>query len=223
MPRTARVVVPGIALHVIQRGNNRGPCFFRESDRTVYLSYLRRFAPSCDCLVHAYCLMSNHVHLLVTPQVADACGALMKRLGQHYVQYVNRAHGRTGTLWEGRFRSCAAASERYVLACYRYIELNPIRAGIAAHPRDYRWSSYRANAQREGDGLLAPHPAYVSLGDSDARRMIQYRGLFDGALDPRLVDEIRSATRNGRILGATRNPRGRPSTKMGTDPILSHG
>jgi putative transposase len=220
MPRTARGVVPGIALHLIQRGNNRGQCFFLESDRTVYLSYLRRFAPSCGCLVHAYCLMSNHVHLLVTPQTADACGALMKRLGQHYVQYVNRAHGRTGTLWEGRFRSCAAASERYVLACYRYIELNPVRAGIAAHPRDYRWSSFRANAQGAGDCMLAPHPAYVALGGSDALRMAQYRGLFDGTLDPRLMDEIRSATRSGRTLGATRNPRGRP--KMGTDPILSH-
>jgi putative transposase len=221
MPRTARAVVPGVALHVIQRGNNRGLCFFRESDRTVYLHYLRRFAPSCACLVHAYCMMSNHVHLLVTPQAADACAALMKRLGQHYVQYVNRRHDRTGTLWEGRFRSCAAASERYVLACYRYIELNPVRAGIAAHPREYRWSSYRANAQGKADTLLAPHPAYIALGDSDALRMNQYCGLFEGALEPRLVDEIRSATRNGRILGAMRNPRGRPSTKIGTDPIIS--
>jgi len=220
MPRTARAVVPGIALHAIQRGNNRGRCFFRESDRTVYLSYLRRFAAPCGCLVHAYCLMSNHVHLLVTPQTADACGLLMKRLGQHYVQYVNRAHRRTGTLWEGRFRSCVAASERYVLACYRYIELNPVRAGMVSHPHEYRWSSHCANALGESDGLLAPHPAYATLAESDAQRVIQYRGLFDAALDPRLVDEIRGATRNGRALGAARNPRGRPRAKMGTDPIF---
>lgn len=220
MPRTVRTVVPGIALHVIQRGNNRGPCFFRESDRTAYLRYLQRFAPACGCLVHAYCLMSNHVHLLVTPQTADACGSLMKRLGQHYVQYVNKAHGRTGTLWEGRFRSCVAASERYVLACYRYIELNPVRAGIVAHACDYRWSSYRANAQGEDDGLLVPHSAYVALAEEEAPRRIQYRGLFESALDARLIDEIRSATRNGRALGAARNRRGRPSAKIGTDPIF---
>ena len=206
---------------MIQRGNNRGRCFFREPDRTVYLNYLRRFAPSCGCRVHAYCLMSNHVHLLVTPQTAGACGALMKQLGQHYVQYVNRAHRRAGTLWEGRFRSCLAASERYVLACYRYIELNPVRAGMVAHPHEYRWSSHCANARAQGDGLLAPHPAYLALADSDAPRRIQYRGLFDAVLDPRLVDEIRSATRNGRALGAARTPRGRPSAKIGTDPIFS--
>lgn len=226
MPRTARAVVAGIALHVIQRGNNRNRCFFRESDRTVYLSYLRRFAPACGCLVHAYCLMSNHVHLLVTPQTADASGSLMKRLGQHYVQYVNRAHGRTGTLWEGRYRSCVAASERYVLACYRYIELNPVRAAMVSHPHEYRWSSFHANAHGERDGLLAPHPAYIALADGDAPRRIQYRGLFDTRLDPRLVDEIRSATRNGRVLGAARSPRGRPSAKIakiGTDPIFSLG
>jgi len=221
MPRTARTVVPGVALHVIQRGNNRGRCFFREADRAVFLNYLRRFAPSCGCLVHAYCLMSNHVHLLVTPHAADACGSLMKQLGQHYVQYVNRAHGRSGTLWEGRFRSCVAASERYVLACYRYIELNPVRAGIVSLAHEYRWSSHRANAQADGDTLLAPHPAYLALADSDATRRIQYRALFDAVLDPRLVDEIRGATRNGRTLGAARNRRGRPSRKIGTDPIFS--
>lgn len=157
----------------------------------------------------------------MTPQTPDACGLLMKQLGQHYVQYVNRAHGRTGTLWEGRFRSCLAASERYVLACYRYIELNPVRAGIVTHPHEYRWSSHCANALSENDGLLAPHPAYIALADSDAPRLIQYRGLFDGALNSGLVDEIRSATRNGRVLGAARNPRGRPPAKIGTDPIFS--
>ena len=187
----------------------------------MFLNYLRRFAPSCGCLVHAYCLMSNHVHLLVTPHAADACGSLMKQLGQHYVQYVNRAHGRSGTLWEGRFRSCVAASERYVLACYRYIELNPVRAGIVSLAHEYRWSSHRANAQADGDTLLAPHPAYLALADSDATRRIQYRALFDAVLDPRLVDEIRGATRNGRTLGAARNRRGRPSRKIGTDPIFS--
>lgn len=214
MPRAARVVVPGTALHVIQRGNNRGRCFFGESDRAAYLRYLRRFAPSCGCLVHAYCLMSNHVHLLLTPQAAHGCGLLMKHLAQHYVQYVNRSHGRTGTLWEGRFRSCVAVSERYVLACYRYIELNPVRAGIVSRPEEYPWSSYRANAQGEGDSLLAPHSAYLGLSDGAAPRLVQYRGLFDAVLDPRLVDEIRGATRNGRVLGAARNPRGRPSKRI---------
>ena len=213
MPRAAREIVPEVAVHVIQRGNNRGRCFFRESDYSAYLRYLGLFARRCGCSIHAYCLMTNHVHLLVTPHTAEACGLLMKNLGQHYVQYVNRSQGRTGTLWEGRFRSCVAASERYVLACYRYIELNPVRAGIVANPGDYPWSSHRANARDEADGLLVPHPAYSGLSDGATARRQQYAGLFDGAFDPALVHEIRSATRNGRALGAEPRPRGRPPRK----------
>src|SRR5688572_8527144 len=128
MPRLIRSILPGVALHIVQRGNNRNPCFFSDSDRLAYLRLLAESAQVADCQVHAYCLMTNHVHLLLTPGGREACAQMMKRLSQQYVQYVNRIHGRTGTLWEGRFRSSVVASGHYALACHRYIERNPVRA-----------------------------------------------------------------------------------------------
>jgi putative transposase len=139
--------------------------------------------------------MSNHVHLLVTPSAADACGNLMKGVGQGYVQYFNRTHQRTGTLWEGRYRACVADSARYVLACYRYIELNPVRAGIVDHPRKYLWSSCEANAVGQVDRLVSPHPEFLALG------IAAYSQLLNEALDSDLVREIRDATRGGYPLG----------------------
>src|SRR5215467_13960820 len=141
MPRRARIMLAEVPVHIIQRGHNRDICFFSDRDYKRYLDDLRELAPQFGCAVHAYCLMTNHVHLLLTPQTTDGCGLLMKRLGQCYVQYVNRSYGRSGTLWEGRFRSALVQSERYLLACSRYIELNPVRAAIVRHPSHYRWSS----------------------------------------------------------------------------------
>ena len=161
-------------------------------------------------MIHAYCLMTNHVHLLVTPGETDACGWLMKNVGQHYVQHVNRVHGRTGTLWEGRFRSSVAASAEYILACYRYIELNPVRAGLAEHPGNYEWSSYRHNADGQEQSLLAPDSVYLALEDGPALRRTAYRGLFDVPIPQEVLDEIRNATRIGRVLGSERRGRGRP-------------
>jgi putative transposase len=213
MPRTARVIVPDAAVHVTQRGNNRGTCFFGEADYAVYLRALAQFAPSCGCEVHAYCLMTNHVHLLLTPRTAQACGELMKSVGQCYVQRVNRVRGRSGTLWEGRFRSSVAASERYVLACYRYIELNPVRAGMVVDPAEYRWSSHRANLAGAADPLLTPHPAYLGLSeDADSRRR-RYGELFAAALEPELLEEIRRAARGGCALGTAWKGHGRPKSK----------
>jgi len=220
MPRTARAIVPNTAVHVTQRGNNRGACFFSEADYAFYLRCLRQFAPECGCSVHAYCLMTNHVHLLLTPHTERACGELMKEVGQRYVQHVNRARGRTGTLWEGRFHSSIAPSERYVLACYRYIELNPVRAGMVADPAAYRWSSNRANAAGEADALLTPHPAFLALSEDAAARRRQYSGLFETSLDPELLDEIRRAARNGRALGAAPRRRGRPQNR--DRPYIQH-
>src|SRR5262249_33323002 len=139
MPRIARPVLAGLPLHVVQRGINRQSCFFGDADYEGYLEYLGSLAPSFGCAVHAYCLMTNHVHLLLTPETQTACGLLMKNLGQRYVQTVNRRLDRSGTLWEGRFKSCLVPSESYVLACYRYIELNPVRAGMVCAPEQYRW------------------------------------------------------------------------------------
>lgn len=206
MPRRARLAVPGIAWHIIQRGNNRSACFFAEQDYQRYLSILRDQAEQCGCAIHAYVLMNNHVHLLLTPAEEDSAAQLMKQLGQRYVQYVNRCYRRTGTLWEGRFRSCLTQNEDYVLACYRYIELNPVRARMVSHPRDYRWSSFHAN----GDGklhastMLTPHTEYLRLGHTKQTRQQVYCALFQTPLQSERINEIRDATNGNFVLGNKR-------------------
>src|SRR6266850_5940399 len=174
MPRTARVIVPEISLHVVQRGHDQRDCFFEEEDYLAYLDYLREFAVRFGCAVHAYCLMTNHVHLLVTPRAPDSCALTMKYTAQYYVNRINKRLQRSGTLWEGRFYSCLVPLERYALACYRYIELNPVEAGMVQHPRYYRWSSYEKNIQGAAADFLRPHPAYDALGDDAARRASAY-------------------------------------------------
>lgn len=167
-------------------------CFYAEEDYCRYLDDLSALAPRFGCAVHAYVLITNHVHLLLTPEKADSAAVLMKHLGQRYVQYVNRVYRRSGTLWEGRFRSCLTQSEDYVLACYRYIELNPVRAGLVRHPRDYRWSSFHANGDGKADRLILPH--------EQARRQA-YRALFRAHLDEETVTAIRQATNGNFVLG----------------------
>ena len=147
--------------------------------------------------------MTNHVHLLLTPQKVDSAALMMKHLGQRYVQYINRTYKRSGTLWEGRFRSCLTQTEDYVLACYRYIELNPVRAGMVKHPRDYRWSSYLANAEGKRDALVTPHEQYLRLGQVPGRHEA-YRALFKAHLDTETIDAIRSATNGNFALGDER-------------------
>ena len=204
MPRRLRLTFAGVAVHLIQRGNNRSACFFAEEDYARYLDHLTEFAPRFGCAVHAYVLMTNHVHLLLTPQQADGASRLMQRLGQHYVQYVNRSYRRSGTLWEGRFRSCLAQSEDYVLACYRYIELNPVRAGMVRQPADYRWSSYRVNGQGASSRLVVPHEQYLRLGANAADRCEAYRALIGEQLGADVVTEIREATNGNIALGNER-------------------
>jgi len=223
MPRTARFVVPGVTLHVTQRGHDRRPCFFEEGDYRAYLGYLGEFALKFACSVHAYCLMTNHVHLLITPHTPDSCAKLMKNLGQNHVQRINSRRRRTGTLWEGRFWSCPVTTERYVLCCYRYVELNPARAGIVQHPGDYPWSSYQQNIEGNPGGLLDPHAVYLSIAAEKTARGKDYRALCDEPLAPEVIEEIRKATRGGYVVGAARRPRGRPRPavmrKIGSVPI----
>ena len=200
MPRPLRTVAPGVPLHIVQRGVNRGRCFYETSDFIRYLHFLLQASLAERCRVHAYCLMSNHVHLLVTPDDEAACARFMKLVNQRHTQHVNRVHARTGTLWEGRYRSNLVYSSRYVLACYRYIELNPVRAGIARHPGDYPWSSYRANADGLEDPIIHAHGTYAALGRSVAARRAAYRELVDQALATPMIANIRSAIGNGQAL-----------------------
>jgi len=204
MPRRPRITLPEVPLHLIQRGNNRQACFFAPEDYQTYLGWLEEYAQASDCAIHSYVLMTNHVHLLLTPQTSGGASELMKRLGQRYVQYINRTYRRSGTLWEGRFRSCLTQEEDYVLACHRYIELNPVRANIVGHPAEYRWSSYRRNAQGEASRFLTDHFIYTKLGSSKEARQAAYRELFRTQIKPGLVDEIRNATNGNYALGNSR-------------------
>jgi putative transposase len=201
MPRRARLVLPNVPLHLIQRGNNRQACFFADADYRVYLAWLAEHAGANGCRVHAYVLMSNHVHLLISADEAGSPGALMKALGQQYVQYVNRRYGRSGTLWEGRFRSCLIQEEMYLLICQRYIELNPVRAGMVQQPAQYKWSSYRGNAEGCADPILSPHPLYSGMAGDAGERQRVYRSLFDDALAPDRVNALRKATNGNFALG----------------------
>lgn len=193
-------------MHAIQRGNNRGSCFRAGGDYLVYLSFLRELVAKFECELHAYCLMPNHVHLLMTPPSADACAGMMRELGQRYARYFNRHYARTGTLWEGRFRSCVTDSARYVLACYRYIELNPVRAGLAARPDSYEWSSHKVNIGQRTNVFLSVHTEFLALGLSAEARTRAYMGLIEQALDPAVVGAIRKATNSGHRLGTEQIP-----------------
>ena len=194
-------MLPGVAVHVIQRGNNRAACFLNDQDRAFYLFHLARFLPRAACHLHAYCLMTNHVHLLLTSDRVDGCAVLMKSIGQLYSQYFNKTHERCGSLWAGRFKSCLVQSEAYVLACYRYIELNPVRAGLMLRADEYAWSSYRFNAKGVAAGFVTPHAEYLRLGRTAGERQAAYRDLF-GLVQPDELEEIRSATNSGYVLGS---------------------
>jgi putative transposase len=204
MPRLGRYFLPDQPLHVIQRGNNRAAIFFGDEDQGLYADWLAEAAGQYGCAIHAYVLMTNHVHLLVTPARETSLPRTMQSLGRRYVRHVNAVRRRTGTLWEGRYRAAPIDSEAYFLACSRYIELNPVRAGMVAHPRQYRWSSYRGHALGTDDPLLTDHAVYRALGRSRAERQEAYRELFRDALADDFVEALRAATNGGWALGDAR-------------------
>jgi len=204
MARLPRICLPGIPQHIIQRGNNRQPCFAGDEDFAAYAHWLDEYARKYEVAIHAWVFMTNHVHLLATPKTEDGISRLMQTLGRHYVRYFNYTYKRSGTLWEGRFKSCVVDAENYLLICQRYIELNPVRANMAAHPGDYRWSSYRANGQGKETKLWTPHAAYQALGTSANERAQAYRELLRGHLDEQVIHDIRQATQQGMVLGSDR-------------------
>ena len=204
MPRRARLAIAGIPWHIIQRGNNRSDCFFCENDYLYYLEQLQRQSLEFGCQIHAHCLMTNHVHLLLTPDARDGASLMMKNLGQRYVQYINRRYRRTGTLWEGRFKSCLAQDKHYALVCYRYIELNPVRAGMVAHPQEYPWSSFHSNGRGIPSDLVVPHPSYLGLGSNRAERLKAYRNFIKQGTEDLELKGIRNATNGNFALGDDR-------------------
>lgn len=202
MARLPRVCPPDIPQHIIQRGNNRQPCFASEQDMQCYIHLLDEYARECGVAVHAWVLMTNHVHLLATPAEEGGISRMMQALGRRYVRYFNREYSRTGTLWEGRFKSCLIDSEHYMLRCQRYIELNPVRAKMVEAPQDYFWSSYQCHGMSREASLHTPHDEYLRLGDTNESRLSAYRELFRGHVDDDFLNEIRVNTQKGMALGS---------------------
>ena len=204
MARLRRFAMPGQPLHVIQRGNNRVPTF---SDPADYDRFRNDLVVACArhrCVVHAYVLMTNHFHLLMTGLSAGAVSKAMQSLGRRYVGYFNRRHHRTGTLWEGRFRSMPIHTERYLFTCYRYIEQNPVRAGMVAQPERYPWSSFHANALGRPDSIVTPHDQYLALGTGALARIAAYRAICAVPFDATTLEHVRASIRGGWALGDTR-------------------
>ena len=204
MARQRRFGAPGQPQHVIQRGNNRGIIFTADQDYRFYLEKLEEACRRFACEIHAYVLMTNHVHLLITPDTATGIGQVMQSLGRYYVQYFNYCHRRTGTLWEGRYKATLIDAESYLLTCYRYIELNPVRAGMVKHPTEYPWSSHGFNALGKADALVAPHALYLRLGSDEESRRNSYWTLFKHSLEEGAADAIREATNKAWVLGNDR-------------------
>lgn len=202
MPRRPRLVVPGQPLHVVIRGINREPIFYADADYRCYLGHLKQALEKYGCQLHAYVLMTNHVHLLLTPPDENSLSKTIQSLGRCYVQYFNHTYKRTGTLWEGWYKSALVDTETYLLKCYRYIELNPERAQMVVHPAEYPWSSYRVNALGQENPILAPHHKYIELGKDKGARLIAYQALFKGHISEYDLQAIREMTNKEWVLGS---------------------
>jgi REP-associated tyrosine transposase len=204
MPRLPRVTPAEIPVHVIQRGNNRQACFISDEDHGAYAGWLKEYSRKYRVEIHAWVMMPNHVHLLCTPVQEGGISRMMQSLGRRYVQYFNFEYRRSGTLWEGRFKSCLVQGERYLLELYRYIELNPVRANMVKDPGEYRWSSYQINGLGKRSDLCTPHQEYLSLGKDPLERQINYRKFLSDHVDDELWDEIRTSTHKGMVVGNDR-------------------
>ena len=202
MARLPRLWMPGVAEHLIVRGNNRQAIFRSDSDRLLFHRCLCGYAEKLAVRIHAYVLMTNHVHLLATGPSLRALSKLFQSLGRKYVSHFNYVHKRTGTLWEGRFRSFPVQSERYLLVCQRYIELNPVRSGIVRDPADFAWSSHRHYAEDRPDDAVTPHDVYRALGNDAEERRAAYLALFAHAIKPDTLEGIRYCVNTGWAMGS---------------------
>ena len=204
MARAQRIQLPGVTLHVVQRGHNRDRTFFSDDDYRTYLYLLSHQASRYETSVHAYVLMTNHVHLLLTSRLADGISRTMQQVASIYSRRVNERLERRGSMWEGRFKSCLIDSDSYLIACYRYIELNPVRAGIVSTPEEYRWSSYRENAGFRAIRIVEPHERFTALGCTVRQRVERYRALIQEALPEKTVAAIRRGWQKGTPLKGSR-------------------
>ncbi len=225
MARLPRYFVKGQAQHIIQRGNNRELIFAHNDDYRFYLECLQSAVEKNKLSIHSYVLMTNHVHMLASPEVETSISKTLQSVGRRYVQYFNYTYKRTGTLWEGRYKATVIDSDQYLLTCMRYIELNPVRAEMVKKPNEYPWSSYAVNAEGSANKLIRSHDVYRSLGVNEEERESAYRQLFRIAIDQTDLDALREATNKGWVLGGDRfraeierlsgrrsiaKPRGRP-------------
>jgi len=179
MPRRTRMFIPDIPVHIVQRGHNRDPCFLADQDFLYYKEALGEGLHRYNGSLHAYCLMTNHVHLLITPQDKDSIPRIIQHVARQYTLHFNRNYRRSGTLWEGRYKASLVNTEDYLLCCYKYIELNPVSAGMESAPEEYQWSSYKCNASSTSDKLITAHPIYLGLGTSNKDRKEHYQSLFN--------------------------------------------
>lgn len=225
MPRQPRLEVTGLPHHIVQRGVDRQAVFY---DRDCYLCYLHlldAYAKQLEVNVHSWCLMTNHVHLLVTPTIPGTLSRLMQQLNRRYVQQINTRFERTGHLWAGRFKASVVGEQRYLLSCMRYIELNPVRAGMVDHPQAYVWSSWHANVGERLSRLVTPYPEYLALGSNASQRQACYRSMVLAGEDPAVTSQLRDATQQNVAFGSAKfaqqikamlgrevvsKPRGRP-------------
>ncbi len=237
MPRKPRFYLPDVPAHIVQRGHSREPVFFEDADYLAYLEWLKEAAERYDCTIHAYVLMTNHIHILATPARRDSISLMMQYVGRCYVPYINHTYGTSGTLWEGRYKANLIQDAEYLLGCMRYIELNPVRANMVKSPGAYRWSSYRTNRQGRPDALIQAHPQYLALGRTRQQRQEVYKDLFKAHVDVKELDHIRAAWQTGTPLGndhfrkkvearlkckVGQARRGRPSKSVsvkGSDPL----
>jgi len=203
MARQPRFFVPGVPQHAVQRGCDRRAIVLANDDCRFFIGCLAEASDLHRLRIHAYVLMTNHLHLLATPEDCMSLPRTFQDIGRRYVPYFNRKHERTGALWESRYRASLVETERYFLTCMRYIELNPVRAGLVDHPDEYPWSSYRSNAHGLGDGLVVRHEVYERLGRSPIERAERYRRLFESEVLPEELAAVRTATNSNWALGGT--------------------